>query len=286
MPRPRKQAGLDHTGGVRAVVYVRVSTDEQKKGFGPESQREECQRYLARKGYTLIEATDDLGISGAKPLANRPGLQRAVALCTSGEADVIVVYAQDRLSRSNSGWETLALLARQGGWRLETAREGMDLTLEENEMPADLMAMFAALERKMIARRLRGGRRQRAKTDGRGSSYVPFGYHKTDSGVAVSPAEAKVIRKLFALRDAKKTYQQTANALNAAGMRAPRGGVWRPGQIAWIERRRDLYMTGRRDWDGITAAQTWPTILRPIHSTHEGDADGVHHREAAADSLD
>lgn len=264
MPRPRKQAGSRHAGGVRAVIYVRVSTDEQKKGFGPESQREECEKHLARKGYTLVEPTEDLGISGAKPLDQRPGLQRAVTLCQSGAADVIVVYAQDRLSRSNAGWETLALLARQGGWRMETAREGMDLTLEENEMPADLMAMFAALERKMIARRLRGGRRQRARVDGRGSSSVPFGYRKADDGgVAVSPGDAKVIRKLFALRDAKKTYQQTAAALNAAGMRAPKGGEWTPGQIAWVEQHRDLYTTGRRTWDGITAAQAWPTILKP-----------------------
>lgn len=262
MARPRKQARSGHIGGLRAVIYIRVSTDEQKKGFGPEAQREECDKHLARRGYTLVEVTEDLGISGAKPIERRPGLQRAVQLCETGEADVIVVYAQDRLSRSSAGWEILAGLARVGGYRLETAREGMDLTQEENEMPADLMAMVAALERKLIARRLRGGRKQRAKVDGRGSSYVPFGYCKTGAGVAMYPPQAKVVRKLFALRDAGKTYRQVAAALNALGMKAPKGGEWSPGQIAWIEQRRELYATGARLWDGIAAAEPWPTILR------------------------
>src|SRR5262249_48800280 len=106
MARPRKQARSGHLGGLRAVIYIRVSTDEQNKDFGQEAKREECNRHMARKGYSLVEVTQDLGISGAKGIEQRPGLQRAVQLCETGEADVIVVYAQDRLSRSNSGWET------------------------------------------------------------------------------------------------------------------------------------------------------------------------------------
>lgn len=262
MARPRKQARSARFEGGRAVIYIRVSTDEQKKGFGPEAQREVCDRHLAAKGYELVEVTEDLGISGTKGLEKRPGLQRAVQLCEDDAADVIVVYEQDRLSRSSAVWELLVERAKKVGYRLETARDGMVLTTEENEMPADMRAFMAAWERKMIVARLRGGRKQRAKVDGRGSSYVPFGYCKTGTGVEVYPPQAKIVRKLFSLRDAGKTYRDTAAALNALSMKAPKGGEWTAGQVAWIERHRALYETGARTWSSIPSAQAWPTILR------------------------
>jgi site-specific DNA recombinase len=248
-------------GGIRAVIYIRVSTDEQTRGNGPEAQREECDKHLARCSYELIEVVEDLAISGAKPIDQRPGLARAVALCVSGEADVIVAYAQDRFSRSSAVWETLVSIARASGFRLEAAREGVDLSGEEYEIPADVLAMVAALERKLIARRLRGGRKQRARHDGRGSSYVPFGYRRAGDEVVVDPPAAKIVRRLLTLRSQGKTYACVAATLNGAGLKAPKGGDWTPGQVAWIERRRDLYATGRRCWDGIEAATPWPVIL-------------------------
>lgn len=55
--------------GTKAVISLRVSTDEQAKPghFGLEAQMELWQTYCDKQGYTVIEITEDKGISGKKP---------------------------------------------------------------------------------------------------------------------------------------------------------------------------------------------------------------------------
>ncbi len=98
---------------------------------------------------------------------------------------------------------------------------------------------------------------------------MPFGYwmEKAAPGytgprvIHIDPTAARAIRMLLQLREEKRSYPVTAKALNEAGHLAPRGGLWTAGQVYAVERRAELYRTGRRRWDGIDAAQAWPVIL-------------------------
>ncbi len=82
----------------RAIVYARVSTDEQmEKGFSIPSQLEACVAYADRNKMTVVEKiTEDY--SGAK--LDRPGLSQARDMIAQGEVDAIVVFASDRLTRN------------------------------------------------------------------------------------------------------------------------------------------------------------------------------------------
>ena len=262
MARPRKVVRAN-SAGVRAVMYVRVSTAEQVKGYGPDAQVNACQAYMQRMGYSLINTFQDLGISGTKaPGDDRPGLRDALAFCASGEADVLVCYAQDRLARKSAVFDIIRETAIKHRFRIETAREGYDLTTDESELPAGLTAFMAWYEGRMIAKRLRAGRVERSSIDGLGSGFMPFGYAlASDKRVIVDNEAAKVIRRLFALRR-KHTYRQTAQLLNLEGLLAPKGGEWNVGQVQRIERNARLYRTGERVWDGVTAEQRWPRILK------------------------
>lgn len=251
------------SAGIRAVMYVRVSTAEQVKGYGPDAQVAACQAYMQRMGYTLINSFQDLGISGTKaPGDERPGLRDALAFCASGDADVLVCYAQDRLARKSAVFDIIRETAIKHRFRIETAREGYDLTTDESELPAGLTAFMAWYEGRMIAKRLRAGRVERSRIDGLGSGFIPFGYVLTgDKRIIVNDDAAKTIRRLFALRR-KNTYRQTTETLNQEGLRAPQGGEWNVGQVQRIEKNAHLYRTGERVWDGITAKAQWPRILR------------------------
>jgi septal ring factor EnvC (AmiA/AmiB activator) len=62
-------------GPKRAILYARVSTDEQaKKGFSILDQLRALRDYAAREHYDVIEEVEDDGYSGGDPY--RPGLQR------------------------------------------------------------------------------------------------------------------------------------------------------------------------------------------------------------------
>ncbi len=273
MARPKK--ALRDIHGKRAIIYIRVSTEEQLKGghHGVEAQLAACIEYLARKGYIEVCIQRDLGKSGAKGIASRPGIATALELCEGGLADVIVCYAQDRLARKSGVFEDIRERAVRGHFRLETARDGQDLTTEENELSADAMSFVASIERKMIAKRLYGGRKERGKIDGRGSSTLPYGYRyhlevvATSDGdqvvktIEVDPEAAEVVRIILELRQAH-SYQYVADSLNALGHRTPRSGrEWTVGNVQGIERNAELYRTGIRRWDGIEGAERWPIIV-------------------------
>ncbi|MFZ1475680.1 MAG: recombinase family protein [Anaerolineae bacterium] len=259
MGRPRKTTSKTTN---RVVIYLRVSGEEQvKHGHGLDAQLDACQTYAKTAGFTVVEVCRDEGISGTKPVSARPGLARAITLCELNQADVILIYAQDRLARAAAVFEAVRDRAIKAHFRIITARDGQDLTTEENEIPGDVQALVVSLERKMIARRLYAGRRERSKRDGLGSGFVPFGYHLQDDAIAVHPDQADTIRRLFALRDAGMTYAATAKALNDDGMTTPAGKDWTTSTVQGIERNRTLYQTGARSWGNVTAAQPWPAIL-------------------------
>jgi site-specific DNA recombinase len=83
----------------RAVLYARVSTDDQAdKGYSLPSQIELCRKYAERLGFVVVaELVEDH--SGATPIAERPEGKKMTAMVKSRQADAVVAYQVDRLSR-------------------------------------------------------------------------------------------------------------------------------------------------------------------------------------------
>src|SRR5919202_3991225 len=85
-------------GPKRAILYARVSTDEQaRSGYSLAQQLEALREYSAREGYTVLEEITDAGHSGAS-LA-RPGLDRVRDLVADGGVDVVLAQDRDRFAR-------------------------------------------------------------------------------------------------------------------------------------------------------------------------------------------
>jgi site-specific DNA recombinase len=77
-----------------AVLYARVSSDDQVRGYSLNQQVEALRAYCAHEGYEVLEEVRDEGWSGA--YLERPGLDRVRDL-VEGHAPggVAVVLAQD-----------------------------------------------------------------------------------------------------------------------------------------------------------------------------------------------
>ncbi|MFQ6065680.1 MAG: recombinase family protein [bacterium] len=89
---------------MKAIGYVRVSTQEQKrKGLSLEAQENRIRKYANLHHLSLAEVVKDEGKSGRD--LNREGLQKVVALCEKRKVEHLIVYKMDRLTR-----ETLDLL--------------------------------------------------------------------------------------------------------------------------------------------------------------------------------
>src|SRR6187399_3157720 len=83
----------------KAVSYVRVSGKRQADGDGPERQRLAIGRFAKSSGYDVVEEFSDIGVSGTKELADRPGLAAWPDRIESSGVRVVVGEPAYRLAR-------------------------------------------------------------------------------------------------------------------------------------------------------------------------------------------
>lgn len=84
----------------KAIVYLRVSTEEQVSNFSLKTQEDICRKEALRKGYEVIEVFREEGKS-AKSIEGRPVLTYMLDHCKKNKKviDALFVYRLDRLSR-------------------------------------------------------------------------------------------------------------------------------------------------------------------------------------------
>ena len=85
-------------GPKRAILYARVSTDEQaKSGYSLAQQLEALRGYAASEGYEVLEEVQDPGQSGAS--LERPGMDHVRDLVAAGGVSVVLAQDRDHFSR-------------------------------------------------------------------------------------------------------------------------------------------------------------------------------------------
>ena len=84
----------------KALIYIRVSSEEQVQNYSLGTQEEICRREAKFKGYEVVEVFREEGRS-AKTILGRPELLRLLDYCRKNKKEIgaIIVYRLDRLSR-------------------------------------------------------------------------------------------------------------------------------------------------------------------------------------------
>jgi predicted site-specific integrase-resolvase len=131
----------DH-GPKRAILYARVSTDEQvRSGYSLAQQIEALRAYAAREGYEVLEEVSDPGQSGAS--LERPGMDRVRDLVANGDVSVVLAQDRDRISREpatpTSYSASSRSMAAHSGHRTtgeRAARRGISRTASSTSSPS------------------------------------------------------------------------------------------------------------------------------------------------------
>jgi hypothetical protein len=135
---------------MRAVIYIRFSTQKQERGASRDRQLELCQQFCEQRGWPVDEIIEDLGRSawtGAHLAAGRLG--EFAARVRNGDVasdTVLVVEKLDRLSRQ----ETRTTLR----WMEDLCAAGLTISTvdggkvyDDAGLRADLMGVFEILMR-------------------------------------------------------------------------------------------------------------------------------------------
>ncbi len=192
---------------VRCAIYTRKSSEEGlEQAFNSlHAQREACAAYvLSQKaeGWRLLpEAYDDGGLSGGT--LERPAMQRLLADVDAGRVDQIVVYKIDRLTRSLADFARIVDRLDGAGASFVSVTQSFNTATSMGRLTLNMLLSFAQFEREVTAERIRD---KIAASKRKGlwmGGNVPFGYEADGRTLKINPAEAKVVRQLYALYQAE-----------------------------------------------------------------------------------
>lgn len=206
-----------------AVVYVRVSTEEQAKhGYSLEGQEEACKQKAKELGATQILVFKDEGITGS--ILERGGLQDALAAVKAG-ANLFLVYDPDRLSRKLAHQLMLVEMIEKAGCRLEFVNFEWQNT-PEGRLFYSLRGAIAEYEKEKFLARSRFGKLTKAKKGMLTHDPRTFGYSYVQGSLVIDEKEGKLYCQMVDMAFSGMSPEKIANELNAAGYPGPKGGKW------------------------------------------------------------
>ncbi len=225
---------------MRLVLSLRVSTDTQaEQGNGLDVQERMGRAWAKANRHEIVAVVVDAGLSGTLPAEDRPGLTRGLLMIRDREADGILVQHLDRLAREVTVQE--AILAEV--WRRADARVFSVTTGEVlRDDPDDpmrtamrqMMGVFAGLDRRMVVKRLRDGRKAKAARGGHAVGPAPYGYKAAGGELVPIPEQLAALDRMLRLRRQGKSTRAIAATLIAEGYPTARGGTWSSPTVARI----------------------------------------------------
>src|SRR6202158_2410259 len=142
----------------RMAIYARVSTTNH--GQDVTVQTRDLEQFAEARGWSMVDAYIDDGVSGAKD--SRPELNRLMADAHKRRFDVVCVWRFDRFARSVS--LLLRAFDKFQGIDFVAYSEQMDTSTPAGKMVFTVLGAVAELERSLIVERVRAGlRNARAK---------------------------------------------------------------------------------------------------------------------------
>lgn len=213
----------------RAALYARYSSDQQNAASITDQLRI-CRERAEREGWQVVGTYEDAAISGAS-LILRPGIQALIQDARTGQFDLVLTEALDRVSRDQADVATLFKHLQFAGIPMITLAEG-----EISELHVGLKGTMNALFLKDLAKKTHRGLRGRVEK-GFAAGPVGYGYRKvrriTSEGElvrgerAIEQAEALIINRIFREFASGKSPRAIVGDLNAEGIPGPSGKPWR-----------------------------------------------------------
>lgn len=236
---------------LRAVDYLRVSTEEQVKGYGIAAAGRKTTGYIERKGWAHAGTFADEGLSGSLEAHERPGLKRLMSLAHASERgfDMVVVSEGRAIGRTGRAFWRWVWDLEDLGVYVAVVRGDYDNSTPAGRSRMRADADKAEEEREIIRDRTQGGIQEKAADGRHPGGQARYGYRIENQGklresrlildecdgsercsradVCTAMHETAVLRRgrtLFI--ESGGHWRRTVSALNAEGHTNRSGGPW------------------------------------------------------------
>jgi DNA invertase Pin-like site-specific DNA recombinase len=211
-----------------AVAYLRTSsaTNVGADKDSERRQREAIETFAKRAGFALVGEFSDPGVSGADPIAERPGFSKLLDRIEGNGVRVVIVEDASRFARELMTQELGIIALVQRGVRVLTAN-GDDLTDSSDpsrKMMRQIAGAFAEYEKARLILKLRHARDRVRAERGRCEGRKPV------------PAETVAAARKLARRSPKTGQRRSLRAISAElaalSHLGPGGKPYFPGSVA------------------------------------------------------
>ncbi|MBM7855186.1 site-specific DNA recombinase [Desulfohalotomaculum tongense] len=207
---------------MKVAVYCRVSTEDQAESKTIENQVEFAKKYCQLHQMEIYKFYLDEGVSGSKPLPERPAGRRMLSDAERKCFQAVYVYRLDRLART-----TLDILNTHDklsklGIGLKSMTENFDTSTPSGKFFMTTLGGIAEIERSTIAERMRLGKTRAIKEGRWPGGPPPYGYQVVNKRLVINSGEAEVVRLIFRLyTEENMDTVSVADYLTAAGYASP-----------------------------------------------------------------
>lgn len=217
---------------MKAIGYVRVSTDEQaKSGLGLEAQIAKIKAYAELFDIELTEIIMDEGISG-KTL-DREGLQRAIKILKDKKAEGMVIAKLDRLTRNVADLGTLVSTVFDKA-ELYSVSEQINTKNAAGRLVLNVLVSVAQWERETICERTKDALQAKKARGEKTGGNIPFGFDEVNGKLIRNEEEQSIINEIKNLKNKGLSLRKIAGILNEKGIVTKNGKAWTATQIQRI----------------------------------------------------
>ena len=220
---------------MKLVAYTRLSVDTEKNGIGLEVQEERIRSYCnAYEDYAIVAIKSETKSGSSRH--NRTVLNECLNMLQTGEADGLIVYKLDRLTRNRRDLDDLILDYFKEKYHLLSVVDHIDTKSANGRFMLNVLADIAQWEREVIAERTKAALQQKI-ANGKILGRVGYGQQHIQGTRVDNPTEQAILQTIVQLKQDGHTLQSICDTLTSKGMFNRSGRPFLPGSVANIIKR-------------------------------------------------
>ncbi len=207
----------------RVGIWIRVSTEDQKRGDSPEHHLERAKQYAKLKEWEIVEEYHLEAISG-KSVIHHPEAKRMLYDIKRGHISGLIFSKIARLARNTKELLELAERFKEYKADLISLQENIDTSSPSGRFFYTMLSAMAQWEREEIVDRINSSVEVRAKMGKLLGGAIPYGYQrKGKDELEICEEEAVIRRSMYTLFLQHRRYGTVARIINEQGHRTKRG---------------------------------------------------------------
>ena len=186
---------------MKAAIYIRVSTDEQKEhGYSLPEQEKQLKRYCAQNDYDIVEIFQD---DHSAKTFDRPAFNKLLEGLTNKtiKINILLVTKIDRFSRNTFEAHGMLAVLKKFKVKVFSLNDGeLDYDDSRKFFPLLIQSGAAQYENMLRAENTKRGMRQCLR-EGRFVWIAPVGYKNLDKTIIVDAVKAPLVKEAFTLME-------------------------------------------------------------------------------------